>query len=116
MLASELSAKNVTRHVNPTSTTCMSRRNFLSPMCGKKGLRMFALKLTDGASSVAEAQLLIAESSAPKNMICAKIGTIGDRMRLGRMSWGSFSRFADTILGSMRLAEGARHISTQRQQ
>jgi hypothetical protein len=44
---------------------------------------MFSLKLTDGASSVADAQLLIAESSAPKNMICAKIGTIGERIRLG---------------------------------
>ena len=66
---------------------------------------MFSLKLTEGARSVALAQLLIAESSAPKNMICAKIGTIGDRIRLGRISCESFSRFAATIFGSMRLAE-----------
>ena len=52
---------------------------------------MFSLKVTEGASSVAEAQLLIAESSAPKNMICANIGTIGDRIRFGRISCGSLS-------------------------
>jgi hypothetical protein len=55
---------------------------------------------------------LIAESSAPKNMICAKTGTIGDRIRLGRMSCVSPPSFRApaTMAGSMRLAEYARKI------
>ena len=75
---------------------------------------MFSLKLTDGASSVADAQLLMAESSAPKNMICAKIGTTGDRIRFGRMSCVSPPSFiaAATMSGWMRLAEYARNIGT----
>src|SRR5471032_195517 len=105
MLASVERAKYVTRMVKQTITTRIRFRNLWSGIFGKNGLRMFSLKLTEGASSVALAQLLIAESSAPKNMICAKIGTIGDRIRLGRMSCGSLSRLAATICGSMRLAE-----------
>src|ERR1700681_3200226 len=105
MLASVESAKAVTVTVKATITTRMRVRNLWSGIPGKNGLRMFSLKLTEGARSVALAQLLIAESSAPKNMICAKIGTIGERMRLVRMSCGSLSMLAATICGSMRLAE-----------
>src|ERR1700712_3566426 len=105
MLASLESAKEVTSTVKPTITTRIRFRNLWSGMCGKKGLRMFSLKLTDGARRVALAQLLMADRSAPKNMICAKIGTIGDRMRLGRINCESLSKFAATIAGSMRLAE-----------
>jgi hypothetical protein len=105
MLASVLSAKYVTTTVKHTSTTRISVRNCLSPIPGKKGLRMFSLKLTEGARSVALAQLLIAESSAPKNMICAKSGTMGDRISDGRMSCGSLSRWPATILGSISIAE-----------
>src|SRR3954471_7852013 len=110
MLECELSAKKVTRQVKPKSTSRFRRRKLRSLRRGKKGFMMFSLKLTEGASSVAEAQLLIAESSAPKNMICAKSGTIGERMRFGRMCCGSLSRFAATIFGSIRLAEYARNI------
>src|SRR5476651_149346 len=104
MLASVESAKAVTITVKATITTRMSVRNLWSGILGKNGLRMFSLKLTEGARSVALAQLLIADRSAPKNMICAKIGTIGDRIRFGRISCGSVSRLAATIFGSMRLA------------
>jgi len=54
-----------------------------------------------------EAQLLMAESSAPKNMICAKIGTIGDRIRFGRINCVSPPSFiaTSTIFGSMSEAE-----------
>src|SRR3954454_10228218 len=116
MLECELSAKKVTRQVNPKSTSRFRRRKLRSLRRGKKGFMMFSLKLTEGASRVADAQLLIAESSAPKNMICAKSGTMGDRIRLGRMSWGSFSRFAATIFGSIRLAEYARNIGMKAKQ
>ena len=39
-------------------------------MPGRRFLRMFSVKLVDGASSVADDVLLIADSSAPKNRIC----------------------------------------------
>src|ERR1700733_5610419 len=105
MLASVESANDVTRIVKQTITTRISLRNWWSGIPGKKGFRMFSLKLTEGARRVALAQLLIAERSAPKNMICAKIGTIGDRIRFGRIccvSPPSLSALA-TIAGSMRL-------------
>ena len=35
---------------------------------------MFSEKATDGASSVADEQLMIAASTAPKKMTCAKSG------------------------------------------
>ena len=55
------------------------RRCCRSPRCGEaSALRMFSLKVTEGASSVAEAQLLIAESSAPKNITWANSGTMGE--------------------------------------
>jgi hypothetical protein len=44
---------------------------------------MFSEKVTEGASSVPEAVLMIAESSAPKNITWAKIGVWAS------MSWGS---------------------------
>src|SRR5678816_626554 len=116
MSDSEFIAKTVTRHVKPNSTMRLSRRKLRSPMWGKNGFRMFSLKLTDGARSVAEAQLLIADSRAPKNMICAKSGTMGDMIRFGRMCWLFCSRFAATIFGSMRLAEYARNIGMNAKQ
>src|SRR5450432_4234297 len=107
MLDSVESANEVTRIVKQTSTTRIRFRNLWSEILGKKGFRMFSLKLTDGARSVALAQLLIADRSAPKNMICAKIGTIGDRIRFGRISCVSPPSLSalSTIFGSMRLAE-----------
>src|SRR6185437_16013172 len=116
MLDLELSAKKVTRIVKLTRTTRMRCRKRRSPMFGRKGLTMFSLKLTEGARSVALAQLLIAERSAPKNMICAKIGTTGERIRSGRIFCGSLSRFAATMPGSMRLAEYARNIGMKAKQ
>src|SRR2546423_15684508 len=103
MLASVLSANEVTSAVKHTITTRLSLRKLWSLMRGRNPLRMFSLKLTEGARRVALAQLLIAERRAPKNMICANTGTIGDRIRFGRISCVSFSRFAATILGPMRL-------------
>src|SRR5690348_12898860 len=116
MSDSEFIAKTVTRHVNAKSTMRFSLRKLRSLMRGRNGFMMFSLKLTEGASRVAEAQLLIAERRAPKNMICAKSGTIGERIRFGRMCCGSDSMFACTIFGSMRLAEYARNIGMNAKQ
>src|SRR5665213_588589 len=116
MLSSVESANDVTSTVKPTITTRIRVRNLWSGILGRNGLRMFSLKLTDGARRVALAQLLMADRSAPKNMICAKTGTIGDRIRFGRISCGSRSRLAATIFGSMRLAEYARNIGMKEKQ
>src|SRR5205085_11776864 len=97
-------------------TTRFNLRKLWSLIRGRNPFRMFSLKLTEGARRVALAQLLIAESSAPKNMICANTGTIGERMRLGRISCVSFSRFAATIFGSIKLAEYARNIGMKAKQ
>ena len=37
-------------------------------------MTIFSLNRTEGASNVADEQLMIADSSAPKKMICAAIG------------------------------------------
>jgi hypothetical protein len=43
-------------------------------MRGKKPFTTFSAKVTEGASSVAEEQLMMAESTAPKNITCANTG------------------------------------------
>src|SRR5258708_6238093 len=109
MLASVLNAKYVTTTVKHTSTTRISCRNLWSEIRGRNGRRTFSLKLTEGARSVALAQLLIAESSAPKNMICAKSGTMGERMRGGRRGGDSWWGCPSPFFGSRSTAEWARN-------
>ena len=70
---------------NPTRQARITQERW-SPMRGKKPLITFSAKVTDGASSVAEEQLMMAESTAPKNNTCA------DQRRcwstsVGRTSW-----------------------------
>ena len=43
-------------------------------MRGRRFFRMFSTKLVEGASSVADEVLLIADSSAPKKKICMTSG------------------------------------------
>ena len=71
---------------------------------------MFSVKVTDGASRVADAQDLIADNNAPKNIICATSGA-WLRINVGKIICGSpFSPiFAATISGSISKAEYARY-------
>ena len=75
--------------------------------------KIFSVKVTDGASSVALAVLVIAESSAPKNTICANKG-VCCRMKVGKISCVSWSPSPAskvfTIAGSISVAEYARKI------
>ena len=48
----------------------------LSVMRGRRFLRMFSTKLVDGASSVADDVLLMADSRAPKKRICITSGIL----------------------------------------
>ena len=67
-------AINKTRAVNPITTVRMTSRRPRSPSAGMNPLTIFSLNATDGASNVAEEQLMIADSRAPKKTICATIG------------------------------------------
>ena len=87
-----------------STTARIANRNWRSVQCLNAPRRMFSVKVTEGASSVAVAQLLIAESSAPKNITCANSGTCC-RIRLGRISCGSVSIRPRTIFGSISVAE-----------
>ena len=69
---------------NPASScffTCS-----LSVMRGRRFFRMFSTKLVEGASSVADEVLLIADSSAPKNRICITNG-IFVSTKVGSRRW-----------------------------
>ena len=66
--------------------------------------RMFSEKITDGASSVPLAVLMITESRAPKNTTCAS-GDMWSRIRRGRMCCGSASIRLSTAAGSISVAE-----------
>ena len=104
MLASEFSANSKTSAVNPTSTERITASRPRSLMVGIKLLTIFSLKATDGASSVADEQLMIADSKAPKKIICAAIG-VCCTIRVGRMSWESRSSKPATCAGSISVAE-----------
>ena len=65
---------------------------------------MFSEKVTEGASRVPEAVLMMAESRAPKNMIWANTG-MWLRMSWGRIICESWSSRPDTRPGSMSVAE-----------
>ena len=49
-------------------TMRISHRNSRSEMCGNMGRKMFSVKETEGASRVADEQLMMADSRAPKKM------------------------------------------------
>ncbi|MNT03165.1 hypothetical protein D3C72_1376850 [compost metagenome] len=100
----EFSANSVTSVVKTSTTACITRRNCLSVRWRKYGRRMFSAKVTDGASSVADAQLLMADSSAPKNITCANIGA-WVRISCGRISCESVLMYFSTMPGSIIVAE-----------
>jgi len=64
---------------------------------------MFSVKVTEGARRVAEAQLLMADSRAPKNITWAKRGAFSSTS-WGRIIWESLSMSRATMAGSMRVA------------
>ncbi len=64
---------------------------------------MFSAKVTEGASSVALAQLLMADRRAPKNRIWAAIGAWA-MMKVGRISCGSVPSSRCTSAGSTSVA------------
>ena len=76
---------------------------------------MFSENVTDGANKVALAQLLIADSKAPKNITWASIGTLV-MIRVGSISCGSLSIRLSTILGSISVAEYARNMGMKAKQ
>ena len=98
-------AYKVTSTVNTTVTMRMESSSLRSVILPSIGLRMFSVKVTEGASRVAEAQLLIAESSAPKNITWANERRLVAAPARGRISCGSVSISPATILGSIRVAE-----------
>ena len=57
----------------------------------------------EGASSVADEQLMMAESTAPKNRTCAKTGMCC-RTKVGSTSCESFSISSENCLGSISVA------------
>ncbi|MCY1302980.1 hypothetical protein D9M70_526670 [compost metagenome] len=100
MLASEYRAKAQVAMAQPTTVRRMASRNWRSSIAGRKRLRTFSVKVTDGASRVPEAVDMIAESSAPKNMICANSG-VRSRIRCGRIICASSASQRCTIAGSI---------------
>src|SRR5450830_158399 len=102
-------ASEVTAMVKTSTTTRMENRNSLSLFHGRISLITFSVKVTAGDSKVALAQLLIADSNAPKNMTCANTG-IFSMISVGNTSCESVSSKRDTIAGSISVAEYARKI------
>ena len=64
----------------------------------------FSAKVTEGASSVADEQLMMAESTAPKNSTWANSGVCCST-RVGSTSWESFSSSSANQAGSISVAE-----------
>src|SRR3569623_3268997 len=104
MLDSVFIANMVTIAVKTSTTLRIVRRNCLSLCFGKISLRMSSVNVTDGASKVALAQLLMADNKAPKNMTCANTGTLV-MISVGRINCGSLSIRQATIFGSISVAD-----------
>src|SRR5512135_3504 len=102
MLAFEYVAYRVTTRVNVSVTVRIESSSLRSDILGSIGFRMFSVNVTEGASRVAEAQLLMADSRAPKNITWANSGAFSSTSR-GRISCGSRSINSDTIFGSSRV-------------
>ena len=84
-----------------------------SLMCsGRNWRQMFSVKVTLGASNVAEAQDLMAESSAPKNSTCM---TSGMRVmtRVGSTFCGSSCSSSAACSGMMSRALATRNMGTK---
>ena len=73
---------------------------------------MFSVKVTLGASKVAEAQDLMAESSAPKNSTCMANGILSIT-RVGSTFCGSSASRAVASAGMMMSALATRNMGTK---
>src|SRR5574343_1548301 len=104
MLALEYSANPSTTAAKQTMEARMTLRNWWSPMCGKKPRTIFSEKATEGASNVADEQLMIADSTAPKKMAWAKTGVCW-RTSVGNTSCESVSIRPLNSPGSISVAE-----------
>ncbi len=69
---------------NNTTVTRVSISAFLSVIYFKLGRRIFSIKRALGARSVPDAVDMIADKSAPKNIICTKSGVLS-RISAGRI-------------------------------
>src|SRR5574343_1675170 len=112
MLDSELSANVSTSRVKPTRQPRMTLRKVWSPMCGKNPLTTFSANDTEGASNVAEEQLMMADSTAPKKSTCAASG-MDCMTRVGSTSWESSAMLFANLSGSSRVAAYAMNIGTK---
>ena len=65
-----------TNAANTTIEHRIANSCWRSLMPGRRFLRMFSTKLVEGASSVADDVLLMAETSAPKKRICITSGIL----------------------------------------
>ena len=79
-----LRANSRAQALKVTKMTLSSSRNCLSDMFGTKGRSTFSVKVAVGANKAPLAVDKMAESKAPKNMICAHMG-IFPSTRSGRM-------------------------------
>ncbi|MOA29293.1 hypothetical protein D3C78_1502980 [compost metagenome] len=100
MLAVEYSANTQVATVIASTLQRMASRAWRSVMLGRKCLTMFSVRVTDGASRAPEAEDMIAESRAPKNMIWANSG-VRSRIRCGRICCESSASQCLTISGSI---------------
>ena len=73
---------------------------------------MFSVNVTLGASSVADAHDLMADSSAPKNSTCMTTGILSITS-VGRTFWGSSSSSAAVCSGMMSNALATRNMGTK---
>ena len=74
MVAVVDTAYSATMTQNAHTARRVVSRSWRSVMEGQKPRTMFSEKVTEGASSVPEAVLMITEISAPKNTTCAANG------------------------------------------
>src|SRR5512145_150957 len=112
MLEWEVSAIASTTAAKHTNTTRMVVSSCFSSMWGIAARMTFSLRMTDGASRVALEQLITAESTAPKNITCAKSG-VCSTINVGRTSWASCSNKDPNFTGSTNSAEYAMNIGTK---
>ncbi len=73
-------------------------------MCGTTDLRMFSEKVTEGASRVPDAVLMITDRSAPKKITCIANG-IFSKINIGKINCESLLMYLATKSGSIIVAE-----------
>jgi len=87
-------------------------RNSRRSDSGWKFFRMFSTKVVDGASSVAEAVDMIADSRAPKNSTCSHTG-MRSITSVGRIFWVSSLASSAATSGMITKAATPMNIGTK---